>query len=76
MTKIHRILYIRYHFYLIFSGEREKVRSLYSRLLERTSHVKVWLSYGQYEASEAVSLLSPPPPPPSSGGDSEGKGHR
>ena len=58
------------------SGEREKVRSLYSRLLERTSHVKVWLSYGQYEASEAVSLLSPPPAAdPSSEGNSEGEGH-
>lgn len=56
----------------IFLGEREKVRSLYSRLLERTSHVKVWLSYALYEASEAVSLLSPPPPPSSSEGETEG----
>ena len=49
------------------------MRSLYGRLLERTSHVKVWLSYGQYEASEAVSLLSPPLP--SSEGSSEGEGY-
>ena len=28
------------------------VRALYERLLERTTHVKVWISYGQFEASE------------------------
>jgi crooked neck len=28
------------------------VRSLYSRLLERTNHVKVWISFAQFEASE------------------------
>ena len=36
------------------SSERQldAVRALYERLLERTSHVKVWISYGQFEASE------------------------
>jgi crooked neck len=28
----------------------EKVRELYERLLEKTQHVKVWLSYAQFEA--------------------------
>jgi len=33
-------------------GEEEvgRVRELYERLLERTSHVKVWISFGQFEA--------------------------
>ena len=30
--------------------ERERARELYERLLERTSHVKVWLSYASFEA--------------------------
>ena len=29
----------------------ERVRALYERLLERTKHVKVWLSYARFEAS-------------------------
>ena len=41
-------------------GESDRVRSLYSRLLERTSHVKVWMSYGQFEASEAKTLIDVP----------------
>ena len=31
--------------------QAERVRRLYERLLERTQHVKVWLSYAQFEAS-------------------------
>ncbi|KAF2199951.1 putative cell cycle control protein [Delitschia confertaspora ATCC 74209] len=30
-------------------GEYERTRQLYERLLERTSHVKVWISYAQFE---------------------------
>eukprot|EP00976_Prorocentrum_cordatum_P017420 350471-Prorocentrum_minimum.AAC.1 len=30
-------------------GERERTRQLYERLLERTRHVKVWMSYAQFE---------------------------
>ena len=41
-------------------GESERVRTLYSRLLERTSHVKVWISYALFEASEAKALLDVP----------------
>lgn len=31
-------------------GNRERVRVLYERLLDRTKHVKVWLSYAKFEA--------------------------
>jgi crooked neck len=31
-------------------GERERARVLFERLLDRTKHVKVWLSYAQFEA--------------------------
>jgi crooked neck len=27
----------------------DKVRSLYRRLLDRTKHVKVWISFGKFE---------------------------
>jgi len=40
--------------YIDFENEREeydKTRALYDRLLERTKHVKVWISYAQFEAS-------------------------
>lgn len=32
-------------------GEGEKARKLYEQLLERTEHVKVWISYAQFEGS-------------------------
>ncbi|XP_067011879.1 protein crooked neck isoform X2 [Anabrus simplex] len=32
-------------------GEMEKARELYERLLERTLHVKVWMSYAKFEMS-------------------------
>lgn len=32
-------------------NETEKARELYERLLERTLHVKVWMSYAQFEMS-------------------------
>ena len=31
--------------------ERENARQLYERLLERTQHIKVWLSFAKFEAS-------------------------
>ncbi|CAG2064243.1 unnamed protein product [Timema podura] len=34
-------------------GETEKARELYERLLERTLHVKVWMSYAQFELASA-----------------------
>ena len=32
-------------------GESDKARALYERLIIRTGHVKVWISYAQFEAS-------------------------
>lgn len=32
-------------------GERERVRALYERLLERSGHVKVWISYALFESA-------------------------
>ena len=36
----------------IEEGEGENARKLYERLLERTGHVKVWISFAQFEATE------------------------
>jgi len=36
----------------IEEGEAEKAGRLYERLLERTGHVKVWISYAQFEGTE------------------------
>jgi crooked neck len=36
----------------IEEGEASHARRLYERLLEKTSHVKVWISYAQFEAGE------------------------
>lgn len=35
----------------ISEGERQRTRVLYERLLDRTKHVKVWLSFARFEAS-------------------------
>ncbi|KAK6618082.1 hypothetical protein RUM44_002524 [Polyplax serrata] len=43
------LLWKAYVDFEIASGEMEKVRNLYERLLERTLHVKVWISYAQFE---------------------------
>lgn len=34
----------------IENNERDNTRALYERLLERTKHVKVWISFAQFEA--------------------------
>lgn len=36
----------------IDEGEGDNARSLYERLLERTGHVKVWISFAQFEGTE------------------------
>ena len=44
--------------YIDFETEQEetdKARELYRRLLDRTQHVKVWLSYAQFELQVALS---------------------
>ena len=46
--------YIDFETEAIEEGEssRNNVRSLYDRLLERTSHVKVWIAYAHFEKNE------------------------
>jgi crooked neck len=44
------VLWKSYIDFEIAEGEADNVRGLYERLLERTGHVKVWISYGQFEA--------------------------
>lgn len=36
----------------IEEGEADKARALYERLLERTGHVKVWISFAHFEGTE------------------------
>lgn len=43
------LLWKAYIDFEIAAGETEKARNLYERLLERTLHVKVWISYAQFE---------------------------
>ena len=38
-------------------GSREGARALYERLLEKTEHVKVWMSYAKFESK----VVLPPP---------------
>ena len=35
----------------IANKDYEYVREIYERLLERTKHIKIWVSYAQFEAS-------------------------
>lgn len=43
------LLWKSYIDFEVAQGETEKARQLYERLLERTVHVKVWLSYAKFE---------------------------
>ena len=43
------ILWKSYVDFEIEQGERARARALYERLLDRTKHVKVWMSYAQFE---------------------------
>jgi len=47
------MLWKHYIDFEIEEGEGEKARKLYERLLEKTGHVKVWISFAQFEGSEA-----------------------
>lgn len=51
----------------IEQGDRERVRILYERLLDRTKHVKVWLSYARFEADPL------PLPEPEEGDEEDGE---
>lgn len=43
----------------IAEGNRDNTRHLYERLLERTKHVKVWMSFAKFEASTLRELADP-----------------
>ena len=45
------VLWKGYIDFEIEEGEAGHARKLYERLLDRTSHVKVWISYAQFEAT-------------------------
>ncbi|KAK9915014.1 hypothetical protein WJX75_003619 [Coccomyxa subellipsoidea] len=45
------VLWKSYIDFEIAEGERERTRALYERLLDRTRHVKVWMSYAAFEAA-------------------------
>lgn len=47
------MLWKNYIDFEIEEGEGSKARKLYERLLEKTGHVKVWISFAQFEGSEA-----------------------
>ena len=44
-----QVLWKSYIDFEIENGDRDLARKLYKRLLERTQHVKVWLSYAAFE---------------------------
>lgn len=46
------LLWKAYIDFEIEEKECEKVRALYQRLIERTGHVKAWISFAQFESSE------------------------
>ena len=49
------MLWKNYIDFEIDEGEGAKARALYERLLEKTDHVKVWISYAQFEGTEVGS---------------------
>ncbi len=51
-----QVLWKAYIDFEIGEGQRARTRELYNRLLTRTGHVKVWLSYAQFEGTPLVLL--------------------
>ncbi|KAJ0255193.1 Crooked neck protein [Hirschfeldia incana] len=47
------LLWKAYIDFEIAEGELERTRALYERLLDRTKHYKVWVSFAKFEASSA-----------------------
>jgi crooked neck len=47
------VLWKAYIDFEIEEGEGKRARALYQRLLEKTNHVKVWISWAQFEATPA-----------------------
>lgn len=52
------LLWKAYIDFEIAQGERERARALYERLLERTKHVKVWMSFAKFEATPLEALAA------------------
>merc|ERR1711966_404066 len=52
MGDMPEMLWKNYIDFEIDEGEGDKARALYERLLEKTGHVKVWISYAQFEGTE------------------------
>ena len=50
-TKVLLYLYQAYIEFEISEGEHDRTRELYERLLDRTKHLKVWVSYAKFEAT-------------------------
>ena len=48
---IPEILWKAYIDFEVEQEEWDRVRQLYERLLEKTKHLKVWLSYAKFEIS-------------------------
>ena len=40
------------------NGQIGKARTLYTALLDKTKHVKVWASYARFEADQAKSIAN------------------
>ena len=54
MLDMPEVLWKAYIDFETSEGERDRTRALYERLLERTKHVKVWMSYARFEATPIV----------------------
>lgn len=48
------LLWKAYIEFELSEGEYERTRQLYERLLDRTKHLKVWISYAKFEASATL----------------------
>lgn len=55
------LLWKAYIDFEVSQGEMELARQLYERLLERTHHVKVWMSYAKFELLQQDSELADDP---------------
>jgi len=62
------VLWKAYIDFELNEGQRERTRALYERLLERTTHVKVWLSYAQFE-EQPLPVAEGEEPPPQEGSE-------
>ncbi|CAL9023144.1 unnamed protein product [Prunus brigantina] len=51
------LLWKAYIDFELSEGEFERARELYERLLDRTKHLKVWISYAKFEASAIVEAM-------------------